>query len=150
MEKLTITSDETVEVTINDSGFSIKLNPLDIDFPLKLQETLEEINHLEEKLKEKLKAIDKGKDTDQGLLTTYTREKLLLLRDFNNECGELVDKLFGAGMVQAAFNGANYLGMYNDLFTSLTPVIDKVYGDSKAIMERFKAKYTKGDNDILK
>lgn len=149
MNKIKIECTEAVKVEINDSGFYIELNPLDTDFPLRIEKATNALSKLEEKLEQEIFLIDKREDVPDGLLTRNTRDKLLKYKEYNNECGKVIDNLFGEGTSKACFGNKNYLGMYNDLFDSLTPIMKDVYGDANKLLETIKAKYSKKDSDVL-
>lgn len=148
--KINIESSETVKVEINDTGKYIELNPLDIEFPLKIEKTSNELNRMLNKLEQELTLIDKKTDVQDGLMSRNTKEKILKYREYNIECGKAIDELFGQGTVKAAFGDRNYIGMYNDLFDSLTPILKQVYGNPDNTIASLKKKYSKKDNDILK
>ena len=141
MNKINIESSETVKVEINDTGKYIELNPLDIEFPLKIEKTSNELNR---------KLIDKKTDVQDGLMSRNTKDKILKYKEYNIECGKVIDELFGQGTVKAAFGNKNYIGMYNDLFDSLAPVLKEVYGNPDSTIASLKKKYSKQDSDVLK
>lgn len=147
---INIESSETVKVEINDTGKYIELNPLDIEFPLKVEKTSNELNRMLNKLEQDIKLIDKKTDVKDGLMSRNTKEKILKYREYNVECGKVIDELFGQGTVKAAFGDKNYIGMYNDLFDSLTPILKEVYGNPDNTIASLKKKYSKQDSDILK
>ena len=147
---INIESSETVKVEINDTGKYIELNPLDIEFPLKIEKTSNELNRMLNKLEQDIKLIDKKTDVKDGLMSRNTKEKILKYKEYNIECGKVIDELFGQGTVKAAFGDKNYIGMYNDLFDSLTPVLKEVYGNPDSTIASLKKKYSKQDSDILK
>ncbi len=148
--KINIENSEIVKIEINDSGRYIELNPLDIEFPLKIEKTTNELERMLKKLEQEITLIDKKTDVVEGLMSRNTKEKLLKIRDYNKECGKVIDELFGEGTTEAAFGGKNYIGMYNDLFDSLTPIFKEVYGNPENTLARLKNKYSKEDSDVLK
>ena len=150
MNKINIESSETVKVEINDTGKYIELNPLDIEFPLKIEKTSNELNRMLNKLEQELKLIDKKTDVQDGLMSRNTKDKILKYKEYNIECGKVIDELFGQGTVKAAFGDKNYIGMYNDLFDSLAPVLKEVYGNPDSAIASLKKKYSKQDSDVLK
>ena len=150
MNKINIESSETVKVEINDTGKYIELNPLDIEFPLKIEKTSNELNRMLNKLEQELKLIDKKTDVQDGLMSRNTKDKILKYKEYNIECGKVIDELFGQGTVKAAFGNKNYIGMYNDLFDSLAPVLKEVYGNPDSTIASLKKKYSKQDSDVLK
>lgn len=150
MNKINIESSETVKVEINDTGKYIELNPLDIEFPLKIEKASNELNRMLNKLEQELKLIDKKTDVQDGLMSRNTKDKILKYKEYNIECGKVIDELFGQGTVKAAFGDKNYIGMYNDLFDSLAPVLKEVYGNPDSAIASLKKKYSKQDSDILK
>lgn len=150
MNKIRIENTEIVQVEINDSGFVIELNPLDMDFPLKVEKASNDMTKLLDHLKQELLVIDKREDVQDGLLSRNTKDKLLKYKKYNEDCGKVVDELFGEGTTKATFGNKNYLGMYNDLFDSLTPIIKEVYGNPENLLDRIKNKYAKEDSEILK
>ena len=150
MNKINIESSETVKVEINDTGKYIELNPLDIEFPLKIEKTSNELNRMLNKLQQELKLIDKKTDVQDGLMSRNTKDKILKYKEYNVECGKVIDELFGQGTVKAAFGDKNYIGMYNDLFDSLAPVLKEVYGNPDSTIASLKKKYSKQDSDVLK
>ncbi len=148
--RITIENSETVKVEINDTGFYIELNPLDIEFPLKIEKVTNELERMLKKLEQEMALIDKKTDVVEGLMSRSTKEKLLKVKEYNKECGKTIDELFGEGTVKAAFGDKNYIGMYNDLFDSLTPIFKEVYGNPENTLARLKNKYSKQDSDVLK
>ncbi len=150
MNKIKIENTELVQVEINDSGFFIELNPLDMDFPLKAEKASNDMTKLLDHLQQELLVIDKREDVKDGLLSRNAKDKLLKYKKYNEDCGKVVDELFGEGTTKAAFGNKNYLGMYNDLFNSLTPIIKEVYGNPEGLIDRLKTKYAKEDSEVLK
>ena len=150
MNKINIESSETVKVEINDTGKYIELNPLDIEFPLRIEKTSKELDRMLKKLEQEINLIDKKTDVKDGLMSRNTRDKILKYKEYNQECGKVIDELFGQGTVSAAFGDKNYIGMYNDLFNSLEPIFKEVYGNPENTLARLKKKYSKEDSEILK
>lgn len=148
--KINVESSELVKVEINDTGKFIELNPLDIEFPLKIEKTANELNRMLNKLEQELILIDKKTDVKDGLMSRNTREKLLKYKEYNVECGKVMDDLLGKGTVQATFGDKNYIGMYNDLLDSLAPIFEQVYGNPDNTIANLKKKYSKKDSDVLK
>lgn len=148
--KINVESSENVKVEINDNGAFIELNPLDVDFPLKMEKASKRMTELEHKLEQEILIIDKRQDVKDGLMSKNTRDRLLKFKEYNIECGKVVDSLFGEGTTKSIFGNKNYIGMHVDLFNSLLPTIKEVYGNPDAIMNRIKTKYAKEDSDVLK
>lgn len=149
MEKINVSSSENIKIEINNTGFCIELNPLDLDFPLKIDETSRAMERDLEKLRAEIDLIDKKTDKMDGSFSQNTKAKLIKIRDFNKKQGQLVDELFGEGTTKAAFGDKNYFGMFYDFFDSLNPIIKKIYGNPNDIFERVKNKYKKNDSDVL-
>lgn len=150
IEKVYIESSNTVKVELNDSGFYIEFNPLDMDMPLRIEKASKDLKKISDKLQQEILIIEKREDVQDGLFTRNTKEKLLKLREYNTECGKVVDELFGEGTSKHAFGNRNYFGMYNDLFDSLQPIIQKVYGNPDTVIDHIKHKYSKEDSDVLR
>ena len=150
MNKINIESSETVKVEINDTGKFIELNPLDVEFPLKVEKASNELDRMLKKLEQEVNLIDKKTDVKDGLMSRNTRDKILKYKEYNQECGKVIDELFGQGTVDAAFGNRNYIGMYNDLFNSLEPIFKEVYGNPENTIAHLKKKYSKEDSEILK
>ena len=102
------------------------------------------------KLEQEINLIDKKTDVKDGLMSRNTRDKILKYKEYNQECGKVIDELFCQGTVSAAFGDKNYIGMYNDLFNSLEPIFKEVYGNPENTLARLKKKYSKEDSEILK
>ncbi len=147
--KINVESSENVKIEVNDNTF-IELNPLDVDFPLKMEKAHKRMKELSKKLEQEIFIIDKRQDSKDGLMSKNTRDRLLKFKEYNNECSKVVDDLFGEGTTKSIFGNKNYIGMHVDLFNSLLPVIQEVYGNPDAIMNRIKTKYAKEDSDVLK
>lgn len=148
--RIDVKSSEAVKVYIGDGDDYIELNPLDVGFPLKIESTYKALDRETEKLKQELIILDKKEDVEgDGLLSRNQKDRLLKIRDYNVKCGQLIDELLGQGTIEKVFKGANYVGMYNDLFEALSPAFKEVYGNPDAVIDRIKQKYSKKDDDVL-
>jgi len=153
MEKIRIqrSEEEFYRINISDDGKEIVLDPLDTDFPIKLDKAVKNLDKNQDVLKQKMLLADKKPDTERnGAYTNGNYEKLLAYSEYNKRNRQIIDELFGRGTCDALFGDKNYVGMYEDLFLALAPHLNKLYGDVNPILERVKKKYAKVESNILK
>lgn len=150
MNRLEINNSETMKIEIGESGKYIELNPLDIDFPIRIEKAAEKMEKAANTLKQEWIIIEKRQDVKDGLLSRNLKDKMVKYKEYNDKCGQIVDELFGEGTTKAAFGDKSYFGMFDDLFASLKPFVEEVYGNPEAVLERVKHKYSKQDEDVLK
>lgn len=151
MEKIRVQSSEQLEIEVNDNGDFIVLDPLDLDFPLKLNKACEELDKKTDLFKQSIVVIDKREDVkdDKSLLTRNQKERFKKYNEYLDACGQIMDELFGEGTCKKVFGNKRYFGMYEDFINALEPIIKKVYGDTDAILNRIKKKYSKENSDVL-
>lgn len=151
MEKIRVQSSEQLEIEVNDNGDFIVLDPLDLDFPLKLNIACEELDKKTDLFKQSIVVIDKKEDIkdDKNLLTRNQKERFKKYNEYLDACGQIMDELFGEGTCKKVFGNKRYFGMYEDFINALEPIIKKVYGDTDAILNRIKKKYSKENSDVL-
>lgn len=148
--EIQVKSSEAVRVDINGIENCIELNPLDLEFPLKLDEAYSKLEHEASILKQAMLIIGKKQDVEgKGTLSRNMKERLLKIKEYNVKCGEIVDDLLGEGTVKKVFGDKNYLNMYNDLFEALEPAFKEIYGNPEALVDRIKTKYSTKDSDVL-
>ena len=151
MEKIRIQRDELYTIEISDDGKVITLDPLDTDFPMRIDKAFREIEKNNDLLQQRFVVIDKQEDKMRhGIYSQNDYEKLEAYHNYNVKNREIFDNLFGEGTCQALFGESNYIGMYNDLIDALQPHIEKVYGNVSDIREYIKRKYSKKSDDVLR
>lgn len=151
MEKIRVQSSEQVEIEVNDNGDFITLDPLDLDFPLKLNKAVSELEKKTSLFKQAILVIEKREDTKEKneLLTRNQKEKFQKYEKYLDECGTIINNLFGEGTCRKVFGDKKYFGMYEDFVNALEPILKKLYGNTEAVVERVKSKYSKTNNDVL-
>ena len=153
MEKLRLqrNEDEIYRIEVNDDGFEIVFDPLDLEFPVRLDKAYREIDKGLDILQKKYAVIEKRQDKKRdGIYSQNEYDKLMAFTEFSQKNRQIVDELFGEGTCDAVFGKRNYIGMFNDLFDALQPHLDKVYGDVDRIVNSVKKKYSKTGDDVLK
>lgn len=151
MEKIRVQSSEQVEIEVNDNGDTIVVDPLDLDFPMKLNKAIEELEKKTSLFKQAVLVIDKREDTKakNELLTRNQKERFEKYNEYLNACGQIIDQVFGEGTCHKVFGDKKYFGMYEDFINALDPILKKIYGNTDAIISRVKSKYSKQNSDVL-
>lgn len=150
MNKIRVQSSEEVKIEVNDNGDTISLDPLDLDFPLRLNKGIEELEKKTDLFKQAIVVIEKREDVQEGNgLTRNQKEKFQKYNEYLLACGHIIDQIFGEGTCLKVFGGKKYFGMYEDFINALEPIIKEVYGSTDAVIDRIKKKYSKENSDVL-
>lgn len=151
MEKIRVQSSEQIEVEVNDNGDTITLDPLDLNFPIKLNKAIGELEKKTDVFKQAMSLLEKREDVKlkNEVLTKNQKERFLKYNEYLDACGNVIDEVFGEGTCKKVFGDKKYFGMYEDFINALEPIIKKVYGDTDAVIDRIKKKYSKENSDVL-
>ena len=154
MDKIRIqrNKDEIYEVNISDDGKTIKFDLLDINFPYKLNKAFNDIERNRNICLGNIRAIEKRQypESKKGFMT---QKELEITKEYSKmfkENRKIMDSIFGDGTMQALFGDTDYLTMYDDLFTTLEPVFNKLNFNVESVKNRIKAKYQNKDSNVLK
>ena len=150
MEKIRVKSENTYEIEVNDEGETIVFNLDDIELPLKLEKTVEELSKIQQRIKAQQQII-KNKQDEHGkyMLTKNELELAKLLKEAYSEQRKALDNFLGAGACQKIFGDINYMTMFDDLFKALDPHFEKMGIKQNAFNKAIAKKYKREDNEEL-
>lgn len=150
MKKIRIQSSEEITIEVNDKGDTISLDPLDLDFPLRLNKGIKELEKKTDLFKQAIVVIDKREDVQEGNgMTRNQEDKFLKYSEYLTTCGQIIDQIFGEDTCKKVFGGKKYFGMYEDFINAIEPIIKETYGSTDAVLDRIKKKYSKENSDVL-
>lgn len=145
MEKVIYEKKGVKRIQVNEQGDYIELDLMDIELPLKVDNTRKELIRQHNIFRNRCKAIEKQyKDNQDLLLTNQMKAEV----DYCNKCREVLDKLLGEGACHKIFGDTNRYNMFNDYFEQLGTTLDGLEVDIKAIKENLMEKYKVDESTI--
>lgn len=143
MEEIRVNKDNVYKIVVNDNGEVIEIDLLDLEFPIKCIEaskTLEKETKLYNEKVEELHNLYKDNPID----FLYNRNELD--RKYCKEMREMIDNLCGENASQKIFGSKNRLGMFDEFFEKLIPILDKMQYDAEEIKENLIKRYKESSN----
>lgn len=150
-EKLRIQRKDIYEIEVNDNGDTIAFALGDIELPFRLSEAYEDIDRIQQNLKQKLLVIEKQQDSriKGSPMTKNQKAACEAQKQAFKDMRKAMDKFLGEGGCQKIFGDANYFEMYTDLFEELTKKgedglshLDRMKISNDSISERIQRKYS--------
>lgn len=148
MDKIRYNKDNVYRVEVNDDGEYIEFDLLDIELPLKCAKASEDFEKETEKYSSEIMLINKkyeGKDTNN-------LEYLVEISKANNEycekCRVIFDTFLGKGACMKIFGSTNRIGMFDEFFAQLQPLLENLRIDMDTIKNNILNKYKK-DNGVM-
>ena len=145
MEKVIYKKEGIKRIQVNEQGDYIELDLMDIELPLKVDNTRKELIRQNNIYRNRCKAIEKQyKDNQELLVTNLSKAQI----DYSNKCREVLDKLLGENACKKIFGDTNRYGMFDDYFEQLGEIFNKLEIDIDAIKEKLINKY-KRNKDVI-
>lgn len=114
------------KIAINDDPERIiTFNPTDIGFAERFYALIQDFEGKQTEYQKRAVEIDGNQTLDENGLPTNMTERLEFVREVCEYMHAGIDKLFGAGTSQAAFEGALSLEMVGEFFEGITPFVQQ-------------------------
>lgn len=132
-----------------DTDVVIKIDLQDIELPLRINKMDEMHRKNLSILKQKKTALEKQQDKKgEKLLSWKQEEAIKLLREFYDNDMKALDMFIGQGMTKKILKAIDrypYYDMFDDIVSSLQPVIGRIEQEANSMFDDIKKKY--GDID---
>lgn len=145
MEKVIYKKEGIKRIQVNEEGDYIEFDLMDIELPLKVDNTRKELIRQNNIYRNRCKALEKQYKDNQDLLMTNLYKAEI---DYSNKCREVLDKLLGENACKKIFGDTNRYGMFDDYFEQLGEIFNKLEIDINAIKEKLINKYKK-NKDVI-
>ena len=146
MEKVIYQKKGVKQIQVNENGDYIELDLMDIELPLKVDNTRKELIRQNSIFKNRCKAVEKQYKDNKDLMRVNLYKAEI---DYSNQCREVLDKLLGENACLKIFGETNRYGMFDDYFEQLSTILESLEIDINAIKEDLLQKY-KVDKDVIK
>jgi len=146
MEKVIYQKKGVKQIQVNENGDYIELDLMDIELPLKVDNTRKELIRQNSIFKNRCKAVEKQYKGNEDLMRVNLYKAEI---DYCNKCREVLDKLLGENACLKIFGETNRYGMFDDYFEQLSTILESLEIDINAIKEDLLQKY-KVDKDVIK
>ena len=128
-----------------DTGLVIKIDLQDIELPLRISK-MEEIHKKNVSiLRQKAKTLEKQEDKKGNKLLSWKQEESIrLLREFYDNDMKALDMLIGQGMTKQILKAIDrypYYDMFDDIVSSLQPVLGRIEQEANSMFDDIKKKY---------
>lgn len=152
METLRIPKRDVYVIEVNDAGETIEFDLVDISLPLRMNKAYTDVDKTLSWLKGQIALFEKeqGDSEKTGLLTKAEEKFYKSWEKAFRDMRKAMDGFLGDGGCQKIFGDRNYLEMWNDLYESLEPHIEKMGMKSGDIKQRIKEKYGKQNDGVLR
>ena len=146
--------EDLYRINIADDGTEIVFDLADINLPFRCEKVFRDVNRNAQIVQGKIKALQnqvKEEKKDTSLFDSVDMQIFRIYKEMFDKNRELMDEFFGCpGAMQKLFGDANYIDMYDDLFTQLEPHFEAMKLNVNGIKERLSKKYRKQRNNVLK
>lgn len=146
MDKVIYQKEGIKRIQVNEQGDYIEIDLMDIELPLKVENTRKELIRQNNIFKNRAKAVEKQYKDNQDLLL---KNKIQAEIDYSNKCREVLDNLLGKDASLKIFGETNRYAMFDDYFEQLAPILENLVIDINAIKDKLVSKY-KIDKDVIK
>lgn len=138
MDKIRIGKDNVYQIEVNDNGDCIDIDLLDIELPVKFVNASKNLKRETKIYNEKVEVLEKQyKDN----IKMYLYKRIDLDRTYCKKMREMIDNLFGEGTSQKVFGDKNRIGMFDEFFEKLLPILDNVQLNFDKIKENLLERY---------
>ena len=138
MDKIRIGKDNVYQIEVNDNGDCIDIDLLDIELPVKFVNASKTLKRETKIYNEKVEVLEKQyKDN----IKMYLYKRIGLDRAYCKKMREMIDNLFGEGTSQKVFGDKNRIGMFDEFFEKLLPILDNVQLNFDKIKENLLERY---------
>ena len=127
----------TKRIMINDDPSRvIEFNPEDVLFAERFYALIKVFDAEQVKYQARVDVIKANEALDEHGIPMNTQETFELVKEACNFLRTKIDEVFGAGTSQAAFGDAQTLGMFEQFFAGVIPLIQTVRNDKVAKYQR--------------
>ena len=138
MDKIKINNENVYEIEINDNGDCIELDLLDIELPIKFINAGKTLERETKIYNNKVKALENQYKDD---VKTYLYKRLDVDRTYCKKMREMFDSWLGEGTSQKVFGNKNRIGMFDEFYNQLVPILNDIQLNFEQIKENLLKRY---------
>lgn len=138
MDKIKIDNENVYKIEINDGGDYIELDLLDIELPIKFINAGKTLERETKIYNNKVKALENQYKDD---VKTYLYKRLDVDRTYCKKMREMFDSWLGEGTSQKVFGSKNRIGMFDEFYNQLVPILNDIQLNFEQIKENLLKRY---------
>lgn len=138
MDKIKIDNENVYKIEINDNGDYIELDLLDIELPIKFINAGKTLERETKIYNNKVKALENQYKDD---VKTYLYKRLDVDRTYCKKMREMFDSWLGEGTSQKVFGSKNRIGMFDEFYNQLVPILNDIQLNFEQIKENLLKRY---------
>ena len=138
MDKIKINNENVYKIEINDNGDCIELDLLDIELPIKFINAGKTLERETKIYNNKVKALENQYKDD---VKTYLYKRLDVDRTYCKKMREMFDSWLGEGTSQKVFGSKNRIGMFDEFYNQLAPILNDIQLNFEQIKENLLKRY---------
>lgn len=138
MDKIKIDNENVYKIEINDNGDYIELDLLDIELPIKFINAGKTLERETKIYNNKVKALENQYKDD---VKTYLYKRLDVDRIYCKKMREMFDSWLGEGTSQKVFGSKNRIGMFDEFYNQLVPILNDIQLNFEQIKENLLKRY---------
>lgn len=138
MDKIKIDNENVYKIEINDNGDYIELDLLDIELPIKFINAGKTLERETKIYNNKVKALENQYKDD---VKTYLYKRLDVDRTYCKKMREMFDSWLGEGTSQKVFGNKNRIGMFDEFYNQLVPILNDIQLNFEQIKENLLKRY---------
>lgn len=138
MDKIKIDNENVYKIEINDNGDCIELDLLDIELPIKFINAGKTLERETKIYNNKVKALENQYKDD---VKTYLYKRLDVDRTYCKKMREMFDNWLGEGTSQKVFGSKNRIGMFDEFYNQLVPILNDIQLNFEQIKENLLKRY---------
>lgn len=138
MDKIKINNENVYKIEINDNGDCIELDLLDIELPIKFINAGKTLERETKIYNNKVKALENQYKDD---VKTYLYKRLDVDRTYCKKMREMFDSWLGEGTSQKVFGSKNRIGMFDEFYNQLVPILNDIQLNFEQIKENLLKRY---------
>lgn len=138
MDKIKIDNENVYKIEINDNGDYIELDLLDIELPIKFINAGKTLERETKIYNNKVKALENQYKDD---VKTYLYKRLDVDRIYCKKMREMFDSWLGEGTSQKVFGNKNRIGMFDEFYNQLVPILNDIQLNFEQIKENLLKRY---------
>ena len=138
MDKIRIGKDNVYQIEVNDNGDCIDIDLLDIELPIKFINAGKTLERETKIYNNKVKALENQYKDD---VKTYLYKRLDVDRTYCKKMREMFDSWLGEGTSQKVFGSKNRIGMFDEFYNQLVPILNDIQLNFEQIKENLLKRY---------
>lgn len=138
MDKIKIDNENVYKIEINDNGDYIELDLLDIELPIKFINAGKTLERETKIYNNKIKALENQYKDD---VKVYLYKRLDVDRTYCKKMREMFDSWLGEGTSQKVFGSKNRIGMFDEFYNQLVPILNDIQLNFEQIKENLLKRY---------